>query len=139
MSAPTPALPRFASLCPLLQIFDMPTSLRFYRDVLGFRIVEQSSPGDDCDWVWLNSGGAHLMLNTRYEKDARPPVPDPARVEHHDDVGLYLEADDLDTIYGHLLTHGVDAEAPKVAPYGMRQLYLKDPDGYEICFQHPVT
>jgi hypothetical protein len=22
-----------------------------------------------------------------------------------------------------------------VAPYGMKQLYLRDPDGFELCFQ----
>jgi catechol 2,3-dioxygenase-like lactoylglutathione lyase family enzyme len=32
-------------VCPLLQVFDMPTSVRFYRDVLGFEIVE-TSPRD---------------------------------------------------------------------------------------------
>jgi hypothetical protein len=27
---------------------------------------------------------------------------------------------------------------PVVTGYGMKQLYLKDPDGYEICLQQPV-
>jgi catechol 2,3-dioxygenase-like lactoylglutathione lyase family enzyme len=27
---------------PLLQVFDMPTSVAFYRDVLGFELVETS-------------------------------------------------------------------------------------------------
>jgi hypothetical protein len=30
---------------------------------------------------------------------------------------------------------GIEAREPAVAPYGMKQLYLKDPDGYELCFQ----
>jgi catechol 2,3-dioxygenase-like lactoylglutathione lyase family enzyme len=34
-------------LCPLLQVFDMPTSRRFYRDVLGFAEVSKSGQGDD--------------------------------------------------------------------------------------------
>ena len=34
--------------------------------------------------------------------------------------------------------HGVDAEAPRVAPYGMRQVWLKDPDGYVLCLQWPA-
>ena len=29
-------------LCPLLQVFDMPASIRFYRDVLGFEIFSSS-------------------------------------------------------------------------------------------------
>ena len=30
---------------------------------------------------------------------------------------------------------GIALDAPQVAHYGMKQLYLKDPDGYTICFQ----
>ncbi len=33
-------------LCPLIQVFDMPRSLHFYRDVLGFEEVQKSGEGD---------------------------------------------------------------------------------------------
>jgi hypothetical protein len=33
---------------------------------------------------------------------------------------------------------GIASEQPKVAPYGMKQLYLRDPDGYGVCFQWAV-
>jgi hypothetical protein len=26
-------------------------------------------------------------------------------------------------------------KGPRTASYGMRQLFLRDPDGYELCFQ----
>ena len=29
----------------------------------------------------------------------------------------------------------VATQEPRVAPYGMKQLYLSDPDGYNLCFQ----
>ncbi|HXW90155.1 MAG TPA: hypothetical protein VEK33_06375 [Terriglobales bacterium] len=41
----------------------------------------------------------------------------------------------MDGVYAHLRTKGIDMKEPKVAPYGMRQLYVRDPDGYGICFQ----
>ena len=31
-------------MTPLLQVFDMPTSIAFYRDVLGFDLVSTSKP-----------------------------------------------------------------------------------------------
>jgi catechol 2,3-dioxygenase-like lactoylglutathione lyase family enzyme len=34
---------------PLIEVFDMPTSVAFYRDVIGFEVVMQSSSGDNCD------------------------------------------------------------------------------------------
>ena len=30
---------------------------------------------------------------------------------------------------------GIDVTPPRVAPYGMKQLYVSDPDGYLLCFQ----
>jgi glyoxylase I family protein len=34
-------------LAPLLEVFDMPTSIAFYRDVLGFQVVSTSRPVPD--------------------------------------------------------------------------------------------
>ena len=59
-----------SGMAPMLSVFDMPTSIRFYRDVLGFEIVSTSKNADD---------------------------------------------------------------------FGMKQLYVNDPDGYNLCFQWPAT
>ena len=125
-------------LTPLLEVFDMPTSVRFYRDVLGFEIVETSPrEGDQFDWGWLRLNSAALMLNTAYEQDYRPAQPDPARIAAHADTCLYFGAPDVDAVYSDLKAKGIDVKEPKVAPYGMKQLYLRDPDGYGLCFQWP--
>ena len=126
-------------LCPLLQVFDMPRSLRFYRDVLGFAEVSKAGQGDDVPWAWLRHGEVDLMLNTAYDDGERPPTPDTARLAAHADTGLFMGCEDLEGAYAHLVAQGVKAQPPKVAPYGMKQLYATDPDGYELCFQWPVT
>ena len=126
-------------IAPLLQVFDMPTAIGFYRDVLGFKVWATSRPGDDCDWAGLRLNGAEVMLNTAYEADQRPASPDPARVAAHEDTCLYFGCEDLDAAYQYLCNRGVKARKPKIAPYGMKQLYFRDPDGYGLCFQWPVT
>ena len=128
----------FGGMSPLLQVFDMPTSLRFYRDALGFEVISSSSAGDDADWVWLRRGTVDLMLNAAYEAAARPAVPEAARVEAHGDTAIYFSCRDLDSAYQHLKGLGVAVEPPTNAPYGMRQLYATDPDGYVLCFQSPT-
>ena len=126
-------------VCTLLQVFDMPTSVRFYRDVLGFEIVETSPrEGDQFDWGLLRLNDAHVMLNTAYEQESRPSHPDAARVAAHGDTCLYFSCPDVDAAYHHLRAHGIDVNEPKVAPYGMKQLYVTDPDGYKLCFQWPA-
>jgi glyoxylase I family protein len=41
----------------------------------------------------------------------------------------------VEAAYQHLLFAGLKPNPPSIAHYGMKQLYLKDPDGYGICFQ----
>src|SRR5688572_21470641 len=118
-------------LVPLLQVFDMPYSVRFYRDVLGFEVIEASPErsSDDSDWVWLRRDGMELMLNTAFEFDQRPGQPDAGRAQAHRDTELYFACRELDAAYSYLVSKGIEATEPKVAPYGMRQVYLSDPDG----------
>jgi len=123
-------------MTPLLQVFDMPTSIAFYREVLGFEVVTTSTPRrGHFDWALLRLSGVELMLNTAYEEDARPAAPDAERIAAHEDTCLYFGCQDVDAAYAYLRAHGVAAAEPKVAPYGMKQLYLRDPDGYNLCFQ----
>ena len=68
----------------------------------------------------------------------RPAQPDPARSAYHYDVSLFFSSPDIDGVYNHLLEQGLKIDAPINREYGMRQLYLQDPDGYEICFQWPT-
>ena len=112
---------RVDGFAPLIQVFDMPTSVRFYRDVLGFTVVGQSGPGDNFDWGMLRLGDAVMMLNTVYEHDSRPAAPDPARVDAHGDTGLFFGCPDVDATYEYLRNRGVTITPPTVAPYGMSE------------------
>ena len=122
----------------LIQVFDMPTSLAFYRDVMGFEVISDAPEDGRCEWVWLKSGESELMLNTAYEAEARPPAPDHTRFAAHSDTTLYFGCEDVDAAHAELRVCGVATREPIVTDYGMKQVYLKDPDGYEICLQQPV-
>ncbi|MBX3437880.1 MAG: VOC family protein [Planctomycetaceae bacterium] len=125
----------------LLQVFDMPTSVAFYRDVLGARVLMTSATGepyDVFDWAMLQLGNATLMLNTAYEADERPASVDAARVEAHTDTVLYFACEDARAAYDWLCERAWPAQPPVETYYGMTQVYTKDPDGYELCFQHPT-
>jgi catechol 2,3-dioxygenase-like lactoylglutathione lyase family enzyme len=117
----------------------MPTAVHFYRDVLGFELVTTSRPGDHFDWALLRLNSVEIMLNTAYEGDQRPSTPDPARVAAHNDTGLFFGCEDLDGAYLYLRAHGLNVKEPAVAPYGMKQLFVADPDGYGLTFQWPAN
>jgi uncharacterized glyoxalase superfamily protein PhnB len=135
---------RIFAVTPLIEVFDMPRALAFYCGALGFSIVD-ASPDDETPegrfphWARLRLDGAELMLNTAYDSGERPPAPEPAREIGHRDLCLYLACDDVDSVFRALKGRIDGLAPPQDAPYGMRQLYLRDPDGYGLCFQAPIA
>jgi uncharacterized glyoxalase superfamily protein PhnB len=119
----------------LFQVFDMRKSVAFYCDVLGFELMHKHEPDGHLYWAQLKLDQAVIMLNSMFEDDDRPDSA-PQR-PGHDDVCLYFSCPDVDGVYEHLRAKGLKVGAPKVSYYGMKQLYLKDPDGYNLCFQQP--
>lgn len=129
-------------LCPLLQVYDMPTSVWFYTEVLGFDVSSRSETyaiGEDGSelfhWCLLRREGIELMLNTAYDAGERPSEPDAARLLAHRDTGLFFGCPDVDAAYADLVRRAIPCAPPRTAWYGMRQLSLRDPDGYEITLQ----
>jgi glyoxylase I family protein len=127
-------------IAPLIQVYNMPESVHFYRDLLGFELVNHSPFYAEglFHWALLRLNGSEVMLNTAYDEGERPEKPEAARVMFHGDTCLYFGCPDVDAAYQHLLAADLKPNPPTIAQYGMKQLYLKDPDGYGICFQWPV-
>jgi glyoxylase I family protein len=128
-------------VCPYFEVYDMPASIRFYRDLLGFELVSTSPHrGGDKDrfhWCLLRLGTAELMLNTAYESDEeRPLLQDHLSERKHRDTCLYFGCPDVDGAYAEIVAKGVVIhKPPTLAHYGMKQMYLRDPDGFGLCFQ----
>ena len=138
MSSLENKMPDIRGIAPYIEVFDMPTSLHFYRDVLGFEKKMSSGEGDDVDWVLLELHGAILMLNTAYEKENRPAKPDPTRVKGHRDLAFYFDCKDIDDLYQYLIQKGLELKPPFITGYGWKAIHLHDPDHYGLCFHRPV-
>ena len=138
-TAPLPGI-TVEGMAPLFEVFDMPSSLLFYRDMLGFILVDQSQPElkDDCDWAMLRLNDAVLMLNTAYERQSRPASADPRRVAAHTDTSAFFGCPDVEAAYQYLLSKGVDVKNPITTKYGWKAIYINDPDGYSLCFHWPA-
>ncbi len=124
-------------LTPLIGVWDMPQSLAFYRDVLGFSVVSASpevdtNEGHFSHWMWLRFGAAEIMLNTQYDSNERPTQP-PEKTSK--DAVFYIGCSDVELAYQELTARGLKAEPPKLAPYGLKLFSAQDPDGYTIVFQ----
>lgn len=105
----------------------MGRALAFYRDLLGFVVVDEY-PGA---YVRLKSrkGRTTIALHVLDEGQRLDPGAAGSR--------LYFEAQDLDGLCRRLKRRGVRFQQnPKDMPWGWRHAYLRDPDGHEISLYH---
>lgn len=119
-------------LTPLLIVADLSRSLAFYRDRLGFQIAQEWSSEGQLAWCRLERNGVSLMLQQACDEDG--PAAGRGR-----GVMFYFSCADASAEYERLQASGANVAPPQVAFYGMNQLVLTDPDGYELCFQNPVA
>ncbi len=118
-------------LCPLLFVQDINRSIEFYRDKIGFKMANQAETRGKVFWCWLERDGAAIMLQQAGEEDG------PAE-GRGSGVVFYFICDDAEAMFAELTSRGLQLKLPKVAYYGMKQLFVPEPDGYSICFESEV-
>jgi uncharacterized glyoxalase superfamily protein PhnB len=118
-------------LVPLLFVQNIETSVAFYRDALGFEVAGTWQPDDKLAWCRLEREGCALMLQQATEEDGPPE-------SRGHGIAFFFICDDAAKIHDELISRGMHLSPPKDAFYGMKQVYVKDPDGYELCFESPT-
>lgn len=116
----------FGGLVPMLRTPDLPGSLAFYRDVLGFTVVSRSGQPA---WAALQRDGIELMLSAlnRHEGDREPAFTG----------SLYFRVDDVDRLWEALKDRARPCYPPESFDYGMREFGVYDNNGYLLQFGSP--
>ena len=112
-----------------LLVDDMPTMVRFYRDVLGFEITE----GENAVNVYLVKDGTLFMLYERknFEKMTSRKYEYLKGFNGHFEVALYVDTfDEVDLEYTKAVEKGARSIwEPTTEPWGQRTCYIADPEG----------
>jgi len=102
---------------------DYPRALAFYRDLLGFALLDEYPGG----YGRLRSPGGDTTIALHAVEEGRPM--DASR----EGIRLYLEVRALDRFCRELAAKGVKFDqTPQDMPWGWRHAYLRDPDGHEL-------
>ena len=112
-----------------LFVDDMPTMVRFYRDVLGFEITE----GKDAVNVYLIKDGTLFMLYERknFEKMTSRKYEYLKGLNGHFEIALYVDTfEEVDKEYARIIAQGGRSVLePTTEPWGQRTCYIADPEG----------
>jgi catechol 2,3-dioxygenase len=118
-----------------LKVADLERAIGFYRDVLGFELMQRM--GDQA--AFLSAGGYHhhIALNT-WESLGGPPPPFGTTGLYHHAI-VYPSRAALADALRRLIAAGIGLEG--AADHGVSQsLYLRDPDGngVELYVDRPI-
>lgn len=109
----------FGRVSPTIYVHDIPLSLEFYRDILGFTVVFTN--GSPVSFAVLEQDAACIHLCIR---------PKGAGSCH-----AHIMLRGLDSLYDKLIGAGVKVrQPPKVQPWGLRDIVVADPDGNTFEF-----
>jgi uncharacterized glyoxalase superfamily protein PhnB len=124
---------RLTAIAPYFLVADVVRAAEYYRDKLGFAIQGYFFE-DPPVFAMVGRDGLTIMLalieGTRGGSNRQ-----------HKSIGIdaYLWVDDLDALYAELQANGADIIAPPVTRgYGMKEVEIRDLDGYVLCFGQSV-
>lgn len=128
--------PRISTIAPLFIVRDVPTSLAFYRDQLGFAITFQGPDPSDIFFGIVERDGAMIMMKAIDVE----PVPN-----HTRDIGhgiarwdAYLHVPDPDALAAEFASRGVEFFVPlQDNSDNLRGFEVQDADGYVLYFGRP--
>ena len=109
----------------MVYVKDVQRALDFYRDLLGFRLVDEFRHEGKAVYARLRAPGGDGTIALHMAGPGTPLASEGVR--------LYFEIRELDDFCRKLQAkHFYITQMPRLMPWGWRHAYLNDPDGHEI-------
>ena len=109
----------------MIYVKDVERGLRFYRDMMGFKLIEDFRYEGTPVYARLRAPGGDGTIALH--------LAGPGAAVASEGVRLYFEIRDLDGFCRKLQQKGFYiTQLPRMMPWGWRHAYLNDPDGHEI-------
>lgn len=122
----TTVKPRITSLAPQFLVDDLERSIAYYRSALGFTFDEP--------WGGFYAIGRIDGLELHFKEAPKNLTERQHRRENeHLDASAGVEG--IETFYEQCVANGAKILKPlEVTPWGTKDFYIEDPDGYIVCF-----
>lgn len=119
-----------------VMIEDVARTAAFYRDVLGFEIVQQDPAPANPEWVLLRRGAVELMFQARASMAGLFPLPAPAPGAGR--LTIYVDLADVASFYREVAGRAAIVCDLHDTPRGTREFSLRDCNGFTLTFAEPL-
>lgn len=119
---------RITSIRPMLAVKDLPRTIAFYTNDLGFSCT--ATFGEPPVWCTLVRDGQEIMFNAPPREDVERDVP----MRSRDYQIFYVTTDDIVGFHSMLRSRGLSVSDLRVTVYQMKEFDLRDPDNYWLMF-----
>jgi uncharacterized glyoxalase superfamily protein PhnB len=126
-------MPRVTGIAPFFLVADVTKAAEFYRDRLGFTIIGYFFE-DPPVFAMVGRDDRIIMLSLMEAGRGGSN-----RTHKGEAVDAYLWTDDVAVLYADFQQAGVEiVMPPTLRIYGMKELEIRDLDGYVLCFGEDV-
>jgi uncharacterized glyoxalase superfamily protein PhnB len=126
-------MPRVTGIAPFFLVADVTQAAEFYREKLDFKIIGYFFEEPPV-FAMVGRDNKIIMLSLMEGGRGRSN-----RVHKGEAVDAYLWTDDVDALYADFCRNGVEiVMPPTLRIYGMKELEIRDLDGYVLCFGEDV-
>lgn len=135
--------PVISSISPFFIVADVPATLSFYRNMLGFEVTFRGPSPEDEFFGIVRRGGATIMFKalgviSDGEEVTVEPVPNYSRKPAFS-CDAHLEVPDPDALAAEFASRGVEFSVPLTnSDDGLRGFVIRDIDGYGLFFGRVV-
>lgn len=134
---------KLVQLTPNLMVADVNKSMEFYCEVLGFSVrmavdykkaayVDEIPPNREYIYAQLEQGGVEIMVQKKESMQEDVPVLTSQPIGAS--VSLYIIMEGIEKLY-HQVKEKCDCiKDLQTTWYSMKEFYIRDIDGYILCF-----
>ena len=124
---------RLRSIMPSLTVDDLPASLAWYSEVLGFHIAQEMNDQGKLVGASIKAGSVEILLIQDDFGKGR-------QRKKGEGLRLYCTTGmDLDRLAADIVERGGTlTQPPSDEPWGVRDFAVTDPDGFQISISSPL-
>ncbi len=123
---------KLKSVTPNLMVESVNETIEYYKESLGFKILETVPSEGTFAFAMMQLGGAMIMFQEKLSM--KEEYPELSGQKPGGGLTLFIEVENVDYIYEQLKEKANVIKTPHIADYGMKEFAIQDCNGHVLTF-----